>query len=1382
MPSSTMRRFLFCLLMMINSLALLSRAQTLTGTSLADPAMPTLISPASQGSDIFVLNKDLSLSGRFRSATTQGIVCPAPAGFSAASSAPRTLLNDGNAAYFTAQSSGASAAASTSEPAYPCHTAAALALGGGNQTQAFSTNDTRHGKYFVLSAFGGNGPDTLTVMSNLNTNNGPTPTLTQLSTTNLDTGGTYTSMVTDVNSNYGLTAITQLRTATSTGGLWVYSPGIQTSFKILGPGGKPLPAIGAFIIPAMANDNGDLLVLVNQDNLTASNLASPPAVTTPFTIIDLGQLQRAFSAVVSQGTTVTLPFVTQIAATTPYYAMLGATYSPVFHVLYALTAGGTLTNVVENVIRYDVTNPSASAETVVADVSNIPYTSGSYPQLALNAAAGTMEILSAATNTLYHVGVAGKNNIATVVTGTPFGDSNFKPTYVVANQLLGETYISSASQIDILTRSGTTLPRGTIELYGTDNAVVNQGYTLYASGFNPNYDNDLSFANVTFTATPSGGGAPFTLGMAPFYNFTGGPGTSTPVTFPAVGIYSVVASVPATTNYPAITSLPITVGVGSNGVAPVYPTTLKLNVPASSASTTVTGTLTLSGSTYAPSGRIIIFDAANSQVGRFNFTGGAQSYPANVTLTLPVGNAVLTAIYSGDTQNQGSTSSTASITVGAATVATTTTITAPATATAATPFVVTVRLANSASTSTPAGNVNVTATPSGGSASTVGSASAAQALASGGYGVQVTLPTAGTYQLTVTYAGDTNFSASNASTSVTVTAAPPTAINLSVSAASTVTGGVAFPATVTFIPRTTSTVMPTGNVVLTTYPAGSTTPSVTLNVLAKDAFASGGSAVQLTLNTVGTYTLTVTYAGDSTYAAATSSIGIAVASPARTTPAYGLSLPATANVGDRIPVSVSYTFAGTVIPTGDATLYFKGRNGTITPAGVIPASNARNSLVTVFTITAPASDVYSAYISYPGDASFNAATSDVSTITIYGTAPTFTKLTVSGPSLVQPNTNFNVTVALIPSAVLKTAPTDFVLLNAYNKLSIYPPTLIARVPAAQAAAAGGIVVTGSIPDQGLGAWQIDASYVGDANYSAPSTVSYGFTEFQKSTLRITVPSVAYINTAASVTLYLTCGGNTPSNKVFISSSLNGTAGPSANVTAAEGTSLASLTFPTVGTWVLTATYAGDSQTSSAIAPTVNLVVSPPLVGPQFTLTPDDPTMGIPGRAFTVEPNSTRDAPFTLTATNGYNTAVMLTFKRSGSTSSTLSLVDSSGNAITSLTPVAAGTHFFLRISDPQHTVSNTVPSLPGTRTSKVLLCGLLGAMLFGWRNNRAALRLRKALVLCGIVLVIAGAGTVLGGCAAASSDIFPVEITATPVNNTQGASPQVVTFYVDTVQ
>ncbi|MEO6922553.1 MAG: hypothetical protein ABI142_01895, partial [Bryocella sp.] len=632
-------------------------------------------------------------------------------------------------------------------------------------------------------------------------------------------------------------------------------------------------------------------------------------------------------------------------------------------------------------------------------------------------------------------------------------------------------------------------------------------------------------------------------------------------------------------------------------------------------------------------------------------------------------------------------------------------------------------------------------------------------------------PASGTYSVSATYAGDANFSSFTSASSTLVTSAPLVAVNLGLSAASSVTGGVDFPATITFIPKTTSITTPTGNITITATPGGASSPSFTTTITAASAFSSGGAAVHLNLNNVGTYTLAASYPGDTTYAVVTASIGITVVAPAKTTPTLTLSIPTVATVGDRLAGSVGYTFAGTIVPSGNLIFNLKSSKGTIIAVTTIPASNARNSLLTALSFTAPASEVYSGYVSYAGDASFEAATSNVITLNVYGAAPTATTLNVSGPSLVQPKTNFNVSVHLTPQQLLQAPPTGNIVLSASNT-NVSGNPIVVTVPAANAIAPGGTTAVFQLTNSDVGGWEIDASYDGDVNYTKSAIVGYSFLEFQQSTLVLTPPVTTYAGTATTVTVLLFAGGNPLTGNIFISSSLNGVAGPSANIPAASGT--ASLNFPSAGNWVLNGTYQGNVSTSIATA-TVSVVVGAALVGAQFTFSPDDPTVGTAANPFHLSSGVTRDAPLTLTSTGGFTTPVNLTMVL-GPTRATVTLVDAAGQPITSTTPLPIGTHISIHVVNPTfNQFASTKPLI--SRGPEVFVCGLFAAIFFGWRRKKFSLQQLRGITLLGSVLLILGAGSILSGCTA-TDNVFSVVITATPATSTQGAVPQSITYYI----
>jgi len=1180
--SALLSRFLACAMALVVVFAgVVANAQ---GTAVSDPAIPVIISPSDTGSEFFILNQDLSLLTHSTQYTT-AYNCAAVAGFTASSNTPRTLINDGENAYFTAQgSAGANAAATAVEPDFSCASAAPFTLAGGTPTGALASNDPGHGRYFVLTSFSGAFPDLLTVINNLNTNSSSTPTLTQKNRTSLDTNGQYTSMVTDVHSGFGLTAITELKTATSPGNLWVYSPGINTAFKILGPGGVPLPALGSFIIPAKNNGNGDLLVLINQDGLTSSNLASPPQDTTPFTIIDLGQLQHTFSAVVASGNTITLPYVTQIHATTPFYAMLGAAYNPVNHLLYALVGGGSSTSsVTESIISYDPANPSAPSETVVADVSSIPFTFGSFPQLALNAASGTLQILSGSPAALYSVGINGTGNTATMVTGAPFPDSNFKPTFVTANPLLGETYIASSSgQVDILTRPAASKARGTIELYGTDNAIANQSYTLYTQTINPTGDTDLTNATVTFTATPAGG-SPYTFATGPFYNFAGTNG-NVQAAFPAAGVYTIVASVPATTNYPAITSLPLVVTVGATGVAGVYPTTLALSVPATSSSGTVTATATLSGSTYGPTGRIVVKDATGNEVGRYTLTGAAVAFPVNITLTLPDGASTLTATYNGDDQNQTSTSPSANITVGAvAKVTPALALTAPSGATAGATVTGNIGF-HTTSTTPPTGNIVITAIAEGSTTQIpIAAVSAASAFASTlGVSFTFTAPAAGNYTLTANYAGDTNYNA-----------APPSSPPFVVAVGTTQP------------PLAKSTVPATGTtgIAVTFSGAGSTDPkgeTLTYSWNFGDGSTGTGATTTHTYTTPGTYNTVLSVTNtDSLTSTATSSIVISAAGPVATT--LNISAPAstTAGVNFTANITLKSATASTPPPSGNVTL-------TATPAGGGTPSSVTYTAAQAFAsggyaaqVSLTAAGTYTLTASYAGDANYGPSSGSVTTV-VSAPPPVTPTLSLSVPTTATAGTSQIGTLSYDFSGSTATATGNILIIA--TAASTGARTTLATIDASQTK--NHLLTAFSFTAPPSGTYAVIAQYAGDAAFNAVTsnviTLAVTTPGFTTTALSLSAPATVTAPNAITVTVRLT-SATTPPSPATGSVILTATAAggnpttvatiPATQALAAGGTTTSVILFA-AGTYTLTATYAGDTNYGASSASVGVNVVAP----------------------------------------------------------------------------------------------------------------------------------------------------------------------------------------------
>jgi len=1008
------RRASHCLVSLVLGLfAVHAAAQTtpaVQGTSIADPAVPVLISPAPTGSGFFVLNQDYSLLQHSTVDTSQNQNCTAPTIFSTTNPAQRTLVTDLYNAYVSgADAPDLSMAVTAITPEVSCQMTTPFDYTGGVSALSLAANDPQHGNYYLVSAYGGSNADSLTVLNNLN--NATVASSNSFGgalEASLGLNGQYTSIVSDVRSDFGLTAITELKTDTSPGYLWVYDTGTQNVYKILGPGGVPLPAVTSFIIPPQIDGGGSLLVLVNQDGLTASNIGDPPQDTTPFTIIDLGQLRPMFATNPLRNT-ITLPFVQQIYATTSFYAMLGAAYNPIDHRIYAVVGGGTsATNVVESVLSYDTLNPSAPAEKVVADVSNVPFTLGSYPQLALNAASGTMQILTASPGAVYSVGINGAGNAAVEVTGTPFSDSNFQPTYITANALQGETYIASASgQVDVMTRPATLQGGLTITLTGSDLGYTSQEYDLKPLALWPLYDDSLGTAKLTITATPDGG-APVTVATGHISDI-GYPGSSFyTYTFPAAGRYTLLATAEASAIYPAVTSPPLYVYVGNTGV---YPTAITLTTPATAPSTngeaTFNATVNLTGTTYAPTGQVYIQDQTGAEVANISLPKGVISNPLTLPVTIGDGVSTLTAVYSGDEQNQGSTSAGHSITVGTVTLQTTSIgIVAPATASAGTAFNLVISFnVLGAFTTQPTGNIVVTATLAGGTPTTIATVTSAQGMAPGGANVSVTLPNVGAYTLNANYAGDSLYAASANSATVAV-AGTEIGTTLGLSGATTQTPGVPFPLTVRLTAQGTSQAQPTGNVAITATPAGGGAALTLATITAAQALTSGGYQAQVTLPSVGSFTIAATYAGDQNFSSSTASL---VVTSALLSTTMGLSGVTNQLAGVAFPLTVRLaSSSGT--PTGNVVITSElATGGKTTTLATVTAAQAMTSGGYHAQVTLSSAGSFKVFATYSGDPNFSGSAASLVIATVFN-QPT---LLISGPasSAVGANPSYNVTLS-----------------------------------------------------------------------------------------------------------------------------------------------------------------------------------------------------------------------------------------------------------------------------------------------------------------------------------------------------------------------------------
>ncbi len=212
-----------------------------------------------------------------------------------------------------------------------------------------------------------------------------------------------------------------------------------------------------------------------------------------------------------------------------------------------------------------------------------------------------------------------------------------------------------------------------------------------------------------------------------------------------------------------------------------------------------------------------------------------------------------------------------------------------------------------------------------------------------------------TYSVTASYAGDSAFTGSiSAAQNLVVTAASPS-VTLTAPATSLVGASVTLSVTVTGTPGT-----PTGTIIFKDGTA----------ILSIVSLASGAASYSTSALAAGTHSLTVSYSGDSIFAATTTSAKSLVVSLG--TASVALTAPATALVGASVTLTTAVTGTGGT-PTG--TVVFKDGTATLSTATLVSGGAS-------FSTASLAAGAHSITVSYSGDSIFAAATSAASTVTI----------------------------------------------------------------------------------------------------------------------------------------------------------------------------------------------------------------------------------------------------------------------------------------------------------------------------------------------------------------------------------------------------------------
>jgi hypothetical protein len=817
-----------------------------------------------------------------------------------------------------------------------------------------------------------------------------------------------------------------------------------------------------------------------------------------------------------------------------------------------VTLIGTGTVNSSGVATYSTSSLSAGGLTLTAVYSgNTDYLASTSSVDDVTVLAATTTILSASPSpATYGQTVTLTATVSPAPSGSPLGTVSFYN----GETLLGTGNVNAAG---VATLTTSTLAVGTATLSAdysgsaadngsnstSQNLTVNTvttATTLTAAPTSSTYGTSVT---LTATITPTPTDTP--AGVVSFFNgatlITTAPVNSSGVATLAttalpVGSLSLTASYAGTTDFAASTSTAVTFVVSQ--VTTTTALAASPNPVTAGQTETLTATITPAptGTSY---GTVNFFNGA-TQVGTGNVN---SSGVATMTSTsLPAGVLSLTAVYSGNTDFAGSTSSATSLTV---LVATTTTL-------AATP-----------NPATYGQTVTMTATvapaPTGSSLGTITFYSGETQLGTGAVNSSgiATFTTnnlaVASYTLTADYGGNASSAGSNSSVVTLVVNVAPTTVALAAS-----------PNPVTYGETETLTAT------ITPAPAGSSLGTVTFYdgataIGSGNVNSSGVATTTSTTLAVGTDSLTAAYSGNTNFGASTSSVQSLVVNQVTTTTALALA-PNPVVAGQTETLTATITPAPTGTSYGTVSFY----NGeTLLGTGTVNASG-----LATYTTTSLAAGTPSLTATYSGNTDFAGSTSTAQTLTVL--AVTTTTLTGSpNPATYTQSVTLTATISPAPTG------TSLGTVNFFNGST--------QLGTGNVNASGiATLTTTTLP---VGSFNLTAVYSGNAGFNGSTSSALSFTVNVAATTTAVTGSPNPATYAQSVTLTATVTpaptGSSLGTVTFFNGEIQLGTG---SVSSTGAATLSSTTLP-AGALSITAVYSGNTDygasTSSALSLTIN---------------------------------------------------------------------------------------------------------------------------------------------------------------------------------------------------
>ncbi|MGO4514787.1 Ig-like domain repeat protein [Terriglobus sp. 2YAB30_2] len=805
---------------------------------------------------------------------------------------------------------------------------------------------------------------------------------------------------------------------------------------------------------------------------------------------------------------------------------------------------------------------------------------------------------------------------ATGTPGTASLDSSGKATYST-KQLAGGSYSFNAAYAGDGTYASSNTPApATISiqpesasvsaiLNGTATYGANASIVVSVTGTS-GVDNPTGTVSAQGQGTTDTKAYPATLAAA-------GSGTTkstATITYPVSEKNTFTVLISCTSgdsNFTCPTPYTLSITPGATRTTSVTTLSSSPNPPVTGAATTFTATVASGSSsvTTVPTGSVDFKDN-----GTIIGSGTLSSGSATFATTLAAGSVhVITAVYSGDTVYNTSTSGSLSTSAGStsSTVALTSNPSPPVAGKSVT-FTATVTSTTSGQS---VGRVHpqAAATPTGTVDFRDNGTSMGTSTVTSGAATYTTTLTAGTaHSITAVYSGNGTYAASTSSAISVQAATGTTATTTSLVASSyAVNGGVNITFTSTVKSSTSSTSTPTGTVTLTSSKDG---------VIGSGTIGTDGTVnISNSSLTIGRHDITATYSGDSTFATSSSSSIAVTISPSSGTLSASVS-PSPGAYGNNATITVTVAVTtGAANGTVQAVVNGQTYTGTVT-------SGTGN-----LTITIPPPGKYSIVISCP---SVNTFVCTNSPLTLSYTATKGNTTTTVTSSSSSANAGDSVTLTATVA-------------NAGNATGTYVYTgtvtfldgtkTVGTAPLVAGSATATVTLTGA------GTHSITAVYSGDTNWNGSTSTAIGVvTSKVASTLVLSASSTTAVNGTNIVFTATASGGSTtlspPTGTVTFYDTVGstvvtlGTATLTANGTTQSVASVSS-TGLLPGAHSLYAIYAGDTNYKSATSNTLAVTIS------DFTVTLNPTSLNITqGKSAQVAATVTSSGGFAGTITLG----------------------------------------------------------------------------------------------------------------------------------------------------